>query len=112
MVVENIVCYCDVNGLFKCCKDLLKVVCLGEKIFEQCVGFLCIVDGDELLDVLVVYLEVYVVVECIVVSIVCLIKVLIGDGSFLCGLKVEQFIDVIFGVLIVCDIFKELEKLG
>lgn len=35
------------------------------------------------------YLEVYLVVECIVVVIVCLIKVLIGDGSFLCSLKVE-----------------------
>lgn len=34
IVVENIVCYCDDNGLFKCCKDLFKVLCLGDKIFE------------------------------------------------------------------------------
>lgn len=34
MLVQNIVVYCDVNGVFCICDELKKVSCLGEKIFE------------------------------------------------------------------------------
>jgi Transcriptional accessory protein len=38
---------------------------LGEKVFEQVVGFLRIMNGDNLLDVSSVYLEAYPVVNVI-----------------------------------------------
>lgn len=41
-------------------------MCFGVKVFELCVGFLCIDGGSELLDVFFVYLEVYLFVKCIV----------------------------------------------
>ena len=111
-VAENIVRHRDDNGPFKRRKDLLKVARLGEKTFEQCAGFLRIADGDQPLDASAVHPEAYPVVERIVASTARPIKALIGDGSFLRGLKAEQFTDETFGVPTVRDILKELEKPG
>ncbi|OOW71704.1 RNA-binding transcriptional accessory protein [Xanthomonas axonopodis pv. martyniicola] len=111
-VAENIVRHRDDNGAFKRRKDLLKVPRLGDKTFEQCAGFLRIADGDEPLDVSAVHPEAYPVVERIVSSTGKPIKALLGDGSFLRGLKPEMFTDDQFGVPTVRDILKELEKPG
>ncbi len=111
-VAENIVRHRDDNGPFKRRRDLLKVARLGEKTFEQCAGFLRIADGDQPLDASAVHPEAYPVVERIVASTSRPIKALIGDGSFLRGLKAEQFTDATFGVPTVRDILKELEKPG
>lgn len=111
-VAENIVRHRDDNGPFKHRKDLLKVPRLGEKTFEQCAGFLRIADGDQPLDASSVHPEAYPVVERIVAATARPIKALIGDGSFLRGLKAEQFTDETFGVPTVRDILKELEKPG
>ncbi len=111
-VAENIVRHRDENGPFKRRKDLLKVPRLGDKTFEQCAGFLRIADGDQPLDASSVHPEAYPVVERIVAATARPIKALIGDGSFLRGLKAEQFTDATFGVPTVRDILKELEKPG
>ncbi len=111
-VAENIVRHRDENGPFKRRKDLLKVPRLGDKTFEQCAGFLRIADGDQPLDASSVHPEAYPVVERIVAVTARPIKALIGDGSFLRGLKAEQFTDETFGVPTVRDILKELEKPG
>ena len=111
-VAENIVRHRDDNGPFKRRKDLLKVPRLGDKTFEQCAGFLRIADGDQPLDASSVHPEAYPVVERIVAATARPIKALIGDGSFLRGLKAEQFTDDTFGVPTVRDILKELEKPG
>ncbi len=111
-VAENIVRHRDEHGPFKRRKDLLKVPRLGDKTFEQCAGFLRIADGDQPLDASSVHPEAYPVVERIVAATARPIKALIGDGSFLRGLKAEQFTDETFGVPTVRDILKELEKPG
>ncbi|MEN5206524.1 Tex family protein [Stenotrophomonas terrae] len=111
-VAENIVRHRDENGPFKRRKDLLKVSRLGEKTFEQCAGFLRIADGDEPLDASAVHPEAYPVVERIVAAAARPIKALLGDGSYLRGLKAEQFTDDKFGVPTVRDILKEMEKPG
>lgn len=69
-------------------------------------------NGDNLLDVLVVYLEIYLLVQCIVVDIECDICLLIGDLVFFKCFDLKKFIDEIFGLLIVIDIFKEFDKFG
>jgi len=111
-VAENIVRHRDDNGPFKRRKDLLKVPRLGEKTFEQCAGFLRIADGDEPLDASAVHPEAYPVVERIVEGTGRPIKALLGEGSFLRGLRAEQYTDEKFGVPTVRDILKELEKPG
>ncbi|RIV17117.1 S1 RNA-binding domain-containing protein, partial [Alicyclobacillaceae bacterium I2511] len=49
-VAQNIVAYREEHGKFRRRTDLLQVPRLGEKAYEQCIGFLRIRDGDTLLD--------------------------------------------------------------
>ncbi|PJI09207.1 MULTISPECIES: Tex family protein [Clostridium] len=58
-IAKNIVDYREENGAFKNRKELLKVKRLGPKAFEQCAGFLRIMDGDEVLDNTSVHPESY-----------------------------------------------------
>ena len=58
-IAKNIVKYRDENGKIKNRKQLLKVPKLGQVAFEQCAGFLRILDGDNLLEVTAVHPESY-----------------------------------------------------
>lgn len=58
-VSENIVKHRDQNGAFKSREDIKKVPRLGDKAFEQSVGFLRIVGGDEALDMTAIHPESY-----------------------------------------------------
>nr|WP_063572618.1 Tex family protein [Luteibacter rhizovicinus] len=111
-VAENVVKHRDANGPFPSRKDLLKVPRLGDKAFEQCAGFLRISDGSNPLDASSVHPEAYPVVERILKQCGREVKQVIGDTSFLRGLKPEDFTDTTFGVPTVRDILKELEKPG
>ncbi len=111
-VAEGIVTYRDENGPYRNRKALMKVPRLGEKTFEQCAGFLRIADSEQPLDASSVHPEAYPVVERIVKSCGRDIRQLVGDSSFLRGLRAEQFTDEQFGLPTVRDILKELEKPG
>ncbi len=111
-VAENIVAHRDANGAFKSRKALLKVPRLGEKTFEQCAGFLRIMDGEQPLDASSVHPEAYPVVERILAAGGKSVKQIIGDTAFLRSLKATQFTDERFGEPTVRDILKELEKPG
>ena len=58
-IAKNIVKYRDENGKLKNRKQLLKVPKLGKVAFEQCAGFLRIMDGDNPLEVTAVHPESY-----------------------------------------------------
>ena len=58
-IAKNIVAYRDANGAFKERKDILNVPKLGAKAFEQCAGFLRVVNGTEILDNTSVHPESY-----------------------------------------------------
>jgi protein Tex len=111
-VAENVVKHRDAHGAFGSRKELLKVPRLGDKAFEQCAGFLRIAGGSNPLDASSVHPEAYPVVERILKSCGREVRNVIGDTSFLRGLKPEQFTDETFGVPTVRDILKELEKPG
>ena len=59
IIAQNIVSYREANGRFTNRKQLLKVAKLGPKAFEQCAGFMRIVDGDNPLDATSVHPESY-----------------------------------------------------
>lgn len=59
VIAKNIVMYREENGKFKNRAQLLKVPKLGPKAFEQCAGFLRILDGDNPLDKTAVHPESY-----------------------------------------------------
>lgn len=58
-IAKNIVSYREKNGAFETRKDILNVPKLGAKAFEQCAGFLRIVNGKEILDNTAVHPESY-----------------------------------------------------
>ena len=58
-IAKNIVKYRDENGKLKNRKQLLKVPKLGKVAFEQCAGFLRILDGDNPLEITAVHPESY-----------------------------------------------------
>ena len=58
-IADNIVAYREENGEFKTRKELLKVKRLGQKAFEQCAGFLRVMESDNPLDNTSVHPESY-----------------------------------------------------
>ncbi|MBN2328276.1 MAG: helix-hairpin-helix domain-containing protein, partial [Candidatus Omnitrophica bacterium] len=111
-LAQNIVNYRNENGPFKNRSELLQVPRLGKKTFEQCAGFLRIMNGDNPLDRSAVHPEAYPVVERIIQQSRRGIQSVIGDRSFLQSLSPKDYVDDRFGLPTVKDILAELEKPG
>ncbi len=111
-IAANIVSYRDEHGAFANREQLKKVSRLGEKTYEQCAGFLRIMNGDNPLDRSAVHPEAYPVVENIAAKFTRDVRGLIGDSLFLRSVKAADFIDEKFGLPTVTDIIKELDKPG
>lgn len=62
-IAKNIVKYREENGKFVSRKQLQKVPRLGAKTFEQCVGFMRISEGENILDRTPIHPESYAVVD-------------------------------------------------
>ncbi len=63
VIAKNIVTYREENGKFTSRNQLLKVAKLGPKAFEQCAGFMRILDGKNPLDATSVHPESYAAAE-------------------------------------------------
>ncbi|EGR9009120.1 RNA-binding transcriptional accessory protein [Vibrio vulnificus] len=111
-LAQNIVDFRDEHGRFDSRTTLKKVPRLGPKAFEQCAGFLRIMNGKNPLDASSVHPEAYPVVKAIAEKNQKAVKALIGDSSFLKGLRAVDYTDEHFGVPTVTDIIKELDKPG
>ncbi|HAS6344804.1 TPA: S1 RNA-binding domain-containing protein [Vibrio vulnificus] len=109
-LAQNIVDFRDEHGRFDSRTTLKKVPRLGPKAFEQCAGFLRIMDGKNPLDASSVHPEAYPVVKAIAEKNQKAVKALIGDSGFLKGLRAVDYTDEHFGVPTVTDIIKELDK--
>ncbi|MBE4600030.1 Tex family protein [Vibrio navarrensis] len=111
-LAQNIVDFRDENGRFASRATLKKVPRLGPKAFEQCAGFLRIMDSKNPLDASAVHPEAYPVVKAIAEKNHKEVKALIGDSNFLKGLRALDYTDEHFGLPTVTDIIKELDKPG
>lgn len=111
-ISENIVNFRNQNGPFKNRSQLKKVPRLGDKAYEQAVGFLRIMNGDNPLDASAVHPEAYPVVEAIIKSTGKSIRDLLGQSSYLRSLNAANFTNEQFGLPTVTDILQELEKPG
>ncbi len=111
-LAKNVVAFRDENGPYRDRLGLMKVPRLGLKAFEQCAGFLRVMNGTSILDSSAVHPEAYSVVERIAEKCGRSIDTLIGDAHFLRSLEAKDFTDVRFGEPTVCDILSELEKPG
>ena len=114
-IAQNIYDYREKNGEFKNREELKKVPKLGDKAFEQCAGFLRIVDGEEPLDNTGVHPESYKYAKEIIKETKIDLK---NDGEDTLKLKLSLFNEDKFpykkelGLLTLKDIIKELEKPG
>ncbi|MGF1730734.1 Tex family protein [Photobacterium kasasachensis] len=111
-IAQNIVSYRDENGRFDARTTLKKVARLGPKAFEQCAGFLRIMNGKNPLDSSAVHPESYAVVKAIAASNDKPVDAIIGNSDFLRGLKPADYTDEKFGLPTVTDIISELDKPG
>ncbi|MBW9256575.1 MAG: RNA-binding transcriptional accessory protein [Candidatus Thiodiazotropha sp. (ex. Lucinisca nassula)] len=112
LMADNVVKFRDQHGAFADRKAILKVPRIGEKAFEQCAGFLRIMNGTNPLDASAVHPEAYPVVQRILAKTGREMSALIGDSPFLKKLSAKDFTDETFGQPTVEDIIRELEKPG
>jgi uncharacterized protein len=111
-LAEGIVAHRNASGPFSSRKELLKVSRLGPRAFEQCAGFLRILNSSEPLDASAVHPEAYGVAKKIVAACGRDVRSLMGDSAALKALDPRLFVDERFGLPTVRDIIAELEKPG
>ena len=111
-VAKNIVKYREEHGRFKNRESIKSVPRLGDKAFQQAIGFLRIVDGENPLDASSVHPESYSIVEKILEKTSLPLQELIGNAKIINSLKVSDFINQTAGEMTVSDIFSELKKPG
>ena len=112
VLAENIVSYRKTNGNFKSRKELLKVPRLGQKVFEQCAGFLRIPDAKNPLDNSAVHPESYSVIEKMAEDLKTDIPTLLKDKTLQKKIKINQYLTDEIGLPTLQDIINELAKPG
>ena len=112
-LAANIVKYRAENGPFRSRRELMNVSRLGAKAFEQCAGFLRIMDGDEPLDNTGIHPESYTLVTKMAASIGASPEQLPANGVLLDSIDVERLAEAgVGGYETMLDIITELRKPG
>ncbi len=111
-VANNIVQFREANGRFVNRTDIKKVPRLGEKTYQQAIGFLRITGGDNPLDASAVHPEAYPIIHKILEKTGLSIQALMGNIELLRTLKPQDFANEAFGLPTVQDILTELHKPG
>ncbi len=111
-MAKNILEYRAENGPFASRKELLKVKRLGEKVFEQCAGFLRIAGAKNPLDNTAVHPERYALVERMAKDCGVTVAELIADKDLRLKINLEKYVDDTVGMPTLADIMNELDKPG
>jgi uncharacterized protein len=111
-IAQNIIDYRRQKGAFTSRDELKNVPKLGEKVFEQCAGFLRIEDGANPLDRSAVHPESYYVVEKIASDLKIKVSDMIGNEKIKEKIKMQDYIDDKVGLPTLQDILMELAKPG
>ena len=111
-LADNIVEYRREHGPYSSREELLKVKRLGDKVFQQCAGFLRIRDAKNPLDNSAVHPEAYHIVDRMAASLGVGTAELVGNAELCAKIKPEDFVEGDFGLPTVNDILKELAKPG
>ncbi len=111
-LAQNIIEYRSINGPFKSRNQLLKVKRLGEKVYEQCAGFLRIPDAPNPLDNSAVHPERYSLVEKMATDLKCSVVDLIKDDEKRSKIELNKYTTNEVGLPTLNDIITELSKPG
>lgn len=111
-LADNIVEYRREHGPYSSREELLKVKRFGDKVFQQCAGFLRIRDAKNPLDNSAVHPEAYHIVDRMAASLGVGTAELVGNAELCAKIKPEDFVEGDFGLPTINDILKELAKPG
>lgn len=111
-IAKNIVDYRTENGAFVSRKDLKKVKRLGDKVFEQCAGFLRIPGAANPLDNTAVHPESYPVVEAMAKDAGVSVAGLLADREIRRKIELKKYVTEAVGMPTLNDIMQEMEKPG
>jgi uncharacterized protein len=111
-LAQNIVEYRNEKGAFRSRKSLLEVPRMGEKVFEQCAGFLRIRNGSHPLDKSSVHPESYHIVEKMAADLNCSIDDLVEQKDLRKKIILTNYVTEKVGLPTLKDILNELEKPG
>lgn len=111
-IALNIVNYRREHGPFKSRKELLRVPRLGEKVFEQCAGFLRIRGGEHPLDNSAVHPESYPIVEQMATDLNTTVESLLKDETLRNKIDVTRYVTDRVGLPTLNDILQELARPG
>ncbi len=111
-LAKNITEHRSINGPFRSRKDLIKVKRLGDKVFEQCAGFLRIPDSANPLDNSAVHPERYQLVEKMAGDLKCTVSDLIKEQQIREKLDIKRYVSEEVGLPTLSDIINELSKPG
>lgn len=111
-VAKNVVAFREANGRFRTREEIKKVPRLGEKGYEQAIGFLRIIGGDNPLDASAVHPEAYPVVKKILQKVEKPLREIMGNTELIKSLNPQDYMDERFGLPTVKDILQELNKPG
>lgn len=112
VLAGNIVDFRNENGPFESRKQLLKVKRLGEKVFEQCAGFLRIPGAKNPLDNSAVHPERYALVQKIAKDNSFAVEDLISNKDRCSGIDIKKYVSAEVGIPTLTDIMLELSKPG
>jgi len=111
-LAEKIVAFRKEHGSFCSKQELLKVPRLGEKVFEQCAGFLRLSQGRNPLDNSAIHPERYALVEAMASDCNVSVSDLIKDQDLDKKLDLNRYVGGDVGLPTLRDIVKELKKPG
>lgn len=112
-VAKNIVKYREENGIFKNRKELLNVPGLGPKAYEQCAGFMKVINSNNPLDNTTVHPESYKATKNLLKSLGYSLNDIGSDNMDLDDLNFELLSEQLdIGEITLKDIVKELKKPG
>jgi uncharacterized protein len=111
-LADNIISHRNGNGPFKSRQELMKVVRLGPKAFEQCAGFLRIRTGINPLDASSVHPERYGLVKKMAQDIGVTVPHLLDSQTVRQSIDLNKYIDKSIGLPTLTDIMEELAKPG
>ena len=111
-LAKNIVEYRRDNGDFISRSQIKKIPRLGEKAFEQCAGFLRIVNAKNPLDNSAVHPESYHVVEQMAKDLDCSVNDLLADEANRKRIDINKYVTNQIGLPTLKDIINELAKPG
>ncbi|STX52820.1 transcriptional accessory protein [Legionella busanensis] len=111
-LAKNLVQYRDEYGKFINREQLKKIPRMGDKTFQQCAGFLRIINGENPLDASAVHPEAYPLVEKILTTQRVSLNEVIGNYNLLQSVNAKDYVNEHFGLPTIKDVLKELEKPG